>query len=77
MKIVQDECCHCGLPCKGDICPNRNVARYYCDKCKQEFYAEELYVDENEEEELCVDCLLLKYETVAQVEEREGFNEWR
>jgi formylmethanofuran dehydrogenase subunit E len=47
-----------------------NVARYYCDKCKQEFYAEELYVDENEEE-LCIDCLLLKYETVAQIEERE------
>ena len=65
MRIVQDECCHCGLPCKGDICPNRNVARYYCDKCKDEFDPEELFIDEDENE-LCDECLLSRYETVAQ-----------
>lgn len=70
MKIVQDECCDCGLPCKGDRCPNRNVTRYYCDKCKKEFEPEALFIDENENE-LCDECLLSRYETVAQREESE------
>ena len=65
MKVVGDECVCCGLPCKGDMCPNRNVARYYCDKCKDEFDPEELFIDEDENE-LCDECLLSRYETVAQ-----------
>ena len=68
MKIVQDECCDCGLPCKGDRCPNRNVTRYYCDKCKKEFEPEELYYDDVTDEELCSHCFLKRYKTVKERE---------
>lgn len=67
MKITNDECVSCGkTPCLGDICPNMNVTRYYCDKCKEEYEPEELYITEYGE--LCCDCLLLNFQTVAQEE---------
>ena len=40
MKKIENECVGCGLPCLGDGCPNRNVARFYCDECEEE---EKLY----------------------------------
>ena len=46
------------------------MVKYYCDKCKKEFEPEALFIDENENE-LCDECLLSKYETVAQREESE------
>lgn len=74
MKCLEGECCGCaspGYPCVGEICKFRNVPHYYCDKCKQEFEPEELYC--MDDEELCVDCLLLNFKSVKQ-EEMEGNN---
>lgn len=53
MVDYENECVDCGLPCKGNACPYRNVKRLYCDKCKEEFY--ELY--EFDGEQLCIDCI--------------------
>lgn len=69
-KRIEDECCGCATesyPCIGSACPNRQVARYYCDKCEEEFEPEALYVNEDGEE-LCTECFLSNYETVAQKE---------
>lgn len=66
-KRFENCCVKCATPaypCDGDKCPNRNVPVYFCDKCKEEFEPEELYVIDDEE--LCVDCLTNKFETVAQ-----------
>lgn len=59
MISVENECVGCtsmGLPCLGAACPNRNVTRYYCDKCGEEIMEEDYY-----EEELCPDCFYLEY----------------
>lgn len=64
MKRKSDECVECGVvPCLGAQCPNRNVIRYYCDNCDEEFYATQLYKYEGRE--LCIDCLSEQFETVA------------
>ncbi len=70
--VYEDECVGCSseLGCLGSACPNKNVKHYYCDKCKQEFEPEALFIDEYENE-LCDECLLNKYDTVAQREEKE------
>lgn len=70
MKKYEDECLGCttlGLRCQGDTCVNRNVVRYYCDRCKWEYEPEELYVTDDDEE-LCTDCLLSDYKTVKEME---------
>lgn len=54
MVTVLNECVDCGLPCLGNICPNRNVTRFYCDKCGDE--VETLY--EYDGMELCESCVL-------------------
>lgn len=39
MYKVTNECVGCtliGLYCIGSSCPNRNVTRYYCDRCGEE-----------------------------------------
>ena len=59
MKKIENECVGCGLPCLGDGCPNRNVARFYCDECEEE---EKLYHYDGKE--LCEDCLLKNFEVV-------------
>lgn len=66
MKKYEDECVSCGLPCLGSSCPNRNVPHYYCDKCKQEFEADELFI--TDDGDLCLDCLLKGFKTVAETE---------
>lgn len=53
MKKIHNECVNCNLPCMGDSCPNRKVARYYCDNCERE---DVLYKYEGQE--LCFECLL-------------------
>lgn len=68
MKEITDECVSCGLPCLGNSCPYSNVTHWYCDKCKDEYSPEELYVTEDGET-LCQDCLLSKFKTVSQVGE--------
>lgn len=72
MRKIEDECVGCPpeMGCLGSGCPNRNVHRYYCDKCKREFEAEELFINEDEDE-LCTNCFLSNYDTVAQREEKE------
>lgn len=69
MKKIENDCCDCavpGYPCTGE---HKRVPHYYCDECKFEFLPEELYV--TDDGELCVNCLINCYETVAKVEERE------
>lgn len=63
MRKLEDECVGCkdlGLPCFGDSCPNRNVTRFYCDRCGEE---DTLY-HYDEYTELCQDCLLKEFSIV-------------
>ena len=62
MKCVENECVGCtelGLHCMGDMCPNRAVTRFYCDRCGEE---EELYNYDGEE--LCIECIKKQLEKV-------------
>ena len=61
MKIIENECLNCPpeIGCMGDTCPNKNVARFYCDECGEE---EILYCYDGEE--LCQDCLLRRFDKV-------------
>ena len=55
MHKIENECCGCATPaypCLGNSCPQRNVKRFYCDKCGEEH---KLY--EFEGAELCMDCI--------------------
>lgn len=54
MIKYENECVGCPpeMGCMGSSCPNRNVPRFYCDKCKEE---EELY--EFDGEQLCIECI--------------------
>ncbi len=57
MIKYENECVGCPpeMGCLGDGCPNRNVPRYYCDRCGDEFYPEELFLYDGEM--WCKDCL--------------------
>jgi hypothetical protein len=61
MKKIINECLNCPseMGCIGDACPNKHVARFYCDECGAE---EILYY--YEDEELCLDCLTEKFDKV-------------
>ena len=62
MKKIENECIRCkdlGLPCIGNSCPYKNVARFYCDRCGDE---NKLY--HYDHEELCAYCLLKEFEVV-------------
>ena len=52
MKIFENECVDCGLPCMGDTCPYKSVPHYYCDNCDEETT---LYYYDGEE--LCINCI--------------------
>ena len=54
MKRTENECVGCPTErgCLGIGCPNRNVTRYYCDKCRNEA---PLY--NHNGKELCIDCI--------------------
>lgn len=67
-RVIEDECVGCppNMGCLGSSCPNKNVKRYYCDKCGGDFDPEELLVVDGED--ICVDCILKEYRTVAQEE---------
>ncbi len=67
MRKVFNECCGCAVPaypCIGDLCPQRHVERFFCDKCKKE---ETLYQADGKE--LCVDCILENLPVVEGSEE--------
>lgn len=56
MEKTFDECVGCtdlGLHCIGSTCPNRNVTRWFCDKCDEEL--DDVYLYDGME--LCEDCL--------------------
>lgn len=62
MKKIENECVGCtdtGMRCLGNSCPNRNVIRFYCDRCKEE--ATLYYWND---EELCQECLIKEMEVV-------------
>jgi hypothetical protein len=61
MKIIENECVDCGLPCIGNACPYRNVARFYCDECNEET---EIYYFDGQE--LCIDCIEKKLQKVEE-----------
>ena len=65
-RTVNNECVCCGLPCLGDFCRYKNVIRYYCDKCNNEFESDELY--DVDGDMLCEDCLKGRFQTVEEVE---------
>lgn len=54
MIKYENECVGCPpeMGCLGNGCPNRNVPRYYCDKCGEEIDA---YFDIGNEM-ICEDC---------------------
>jgi len=51
MKLLEDQCVGCGLPCMGNACPYKSVSVYYCDDC-----GEENAVFHMDGKDLCVDC---------------------
>lgn len=59
MKKTENECVSCGLPCLGANCVFQNVTRYYCDEC-----GEETTLYKFDGEELCIDCIKNRLETV-------------
>ena len=59
MKRIENECVGCDLPCLGSSCPNKNVVRFYCDRCHEEA---ELYHYNGDE--ICSDCLLEEFDRV-------------
>ena len=59
MKVYEDECVCCDLPCLGSACPKRNVPHYYCDEC-----GEETQLYHYEGQELCLECIERELEKV-------------
>ena len=61
MKVVENECVGCPPErgCLGDTCPNRNVARFYCDNC-----GDETTLYHYDDEELCLSCVAERLEIV-------------
>lgn len=61
MKKIENECINCPseMGCVGDVCSYKNVARFYCDECGEE---EILYY--YEDEELCQNCLIKRFDEV-------------
>lgn len=52
----ENECVGCppDMGCLGSACPNRHVAHFYCDKCKQE--VDDLY--DYDDKQICLDCIV-------------------
>jgi hypothetical protein len=53
MCKTTNECVDCGKPCLGNLCPNRNVVSYYCDRCGRFIQGEPKYY---EDMDLCDAC---------------------
>lgn len=59
MRKTENECVGCDTHCLGSSCPNRNVVRFYCDRCGNETTLYDYYG-----EELCEDCLLKEFDMI-------------
>ncbi len=60
-----NNCCNCATPsypCQQELCPNRHVKIYICDKCKSTVDFGELFYFDGDE--LCIDCIQSKLELV-------------
>ena len=53
MRMTENECVSCGMPCLYEGCPYYAVTRFYCDVCGAE---ETLY--HTDDGELCANCVL-------------------
>lgn len=66
-----NECLGCATesyPCLGSVCPNRQVARFYCDEC-----GEETTLYRFNGRDLCIDCVKNRLEVVKGSEELDEF----
>lgn len=52
MIRTENECVNCGLPCRGEACPNTKVTRVYCDEC-----GDEGRIYHFEGQHLCINCI--------------------
>ncbi len=61
MRKIENECVHCpsSLGCLGSNCPNRNVVRFYCDRCGEDTTLYDYYG-----EEICEECLLKEFKVI-------------
>lgn len=73
MKVIENQCVDCGLPCIGSACRYKDVEVYYCDNCEDE-YAEYMLDDEY----YCTDCaekyLSSMFEDLTIFEQAEALN---
>lgn len=56
MVRIENHCCDCatpGYPCRGSLCPNRNVEVHYCDRCGEQIEGEPF---DDTGFELCLTC---------------------
>lgn len=68
MLKFENHCVDCGKSCLGQICPNRRVPTYYCDRCGKEI-EKQLYILENND--LCKSC----YDKFVKENENDIFEE--
>ena len=63
MIRYENDCVGCPQGCIN--CGRRSVQHLYCDKCDEEYDAEDLY--DVDGEMLCIDCIKMQYRTIADV----------
>ena len=56
MKVYENDCVDCGLPCLYSGCPYYSSPHWYCDRCEEEMPPEDLR--ELDGEQLCQDCIM-------------------
>lgn len=66
MIRYENDCVGCPQGCIN--CGRKHTPHFYCDKCGEEFEPEALY--DYDGEMVCANCLLNKYDTVAQNPEK-------
>lgn len=52
LRIIENGCVGCQLPCIGTACRHYRITRYLCDECEDETT---LY--DYDGRELCIDCI--------------------
>lgn len=64
MIKYENECVGCPKEkgCIGDFCRYKSVPHYFCDRCKEEVDAGDLYFYDGEQ--LCAECILEDLEVV-------------
>lgn len=71
-RYYEDNCVGCDY-CVGSCINKEKTLVCTCDKCGDGFDAEELYV--TEDGDMCQECILNEFDTVAQELERESYDE--